>query len=130
MSNVRILIVEDESVSALFLRRMLEKAGYQVVDTVRSGEDAIVKAGQIKPDLMLMDIKLDGEINGVEAAGTIQELHGIPSIFMTAYTLEEFNRTYRPATVVEPLQKPVHKEELLNRINRVMTSHDRGQATV
>ena len=122
MSKARILIVEDESVSALFLRLMLEKAGYQVVDTVRTGEEAIETAGEFKPDVMLMDIKLDGALDGVEAAGKIQALHGIPSIFMTAYTLEEFEKTYHLAAVVEPLQKPVQQEELLKRIDTALAS--------
>ena len=124
MSTTRILIVEDESVSALFLRLMLERAGYEIVDTVKSGEEAIETAGELKPDVMLMDIKLDGELNGVEAAGRIQALHGIPSIFMTAYTLEEFKKNYGLAAVVEPLQKPVQQEELVTRINSALESGD------
>lgn len=126
MASARILIVEDESVSALFLRLTLEKAGYQVVDTVRSGEEAILVAGELKPDVMLMDIKLDGELNGIQAANRIRELHGIPSIFMTAYTLEEFKNHYPVAEVVAPLQKPIQLEELLGHINSVLGSGETG----
>ena len=122
MSSARILIVEDESVSALFLRLTLEKAGYQIVDVVRSGEEAIMVAGELKPDVVLMDIELDGELNGVEAARKIQELHGISSIYMTAYTLEDLRRIYGVAEAVEPLQKPVQLEELFWRIDSVSVS--------
>ena len=122
MSSARILIVEDESVSALFLRLMLEKAGYQIVDTVRSGEEAIETAGKHRPDIMLMDIKLDGELDGIETARKIQELHGIPSIFMTAYTLEEFQENHGVDETVAPLQKPIQQEELIVRIDSVYTS--------
>lgn len=126
MPNARILIVEDESVSALFLRLVLEKAGHQVVGTVRSGEEAIASVAGLEPDVMLMDVKLDGELDGVETAGRIQALHGIPSIFMTAYSLEEFERIYGLAAVVEPLQKPVQQEELLRRVNSALTSGETG----
>lgn len=125
MSELRIVIVEDESVSALFLRIMLQKVGHQVVDSVRSGEQAIEVAARARPDLMLMDIELDGEIDGVEAAVTIQERHGIPSLFMTAYTLDEFNSEYRLAPIVPPIQKPVQQEELLQRIDSVVAMLNR-----
>ena len=126
MPRARILIVEDESVSALFMRLMLEKEGHQVSDCVRSGEEAILKADELKPDLMLMDIKLDGEIDGVEAADTILGRHGIPSIFMTAYTQDEFTREYRLAPDVEPLQKPVQIGDLLQQIDRLLAAKGAG----
>ncbi len=124
MKGAKILIVEDESVSALFMRLMLEKEGFQVIDSVRSGEEAVIRAGQLKPDLMLMDIKLDGEVDGVEAARRIEESDGIPSIFMTAYTLEEFTGEYGKAPAVEPLRKPIQIEALLQRINGILNPGD------
>ena len=124
MKGAKILIVEDESVSALFMRLMLEKAGHRVIECVRSGEEALDKARQLRPDLMLMDIKLDGAIDGVETADTIHRSHGIPSILMTAYSREEVTDEYDLAPAVNPLQKPIQIEELLQRIDNILAPED------
>ncbi len=124
MKGAKILIVEDESVSALFMRLMLEKAGHRVIDCVRSGEEALDMARQLRPDLMLMDIKLDGAIDGVQAAETIHRSDGIPSILMTAYSREEFTGEYGLAPAVRPLQKPIQIDELLQRIDDILALED------
>ena len=120
MSNARILIVEDESISALFLHTLLEDTGYRVVGIIESGEEAMVMANQVKPDLILMDIMLKGEMDGIEAANRIYALYGIPTIFMTAYSLVEFNKMQRFTENTMPIQKPIQEEELLNRIQNVL----------
>lgn len=85
MSNGRILIVEDESIIALDLKYGLEDLGYEVIDTVDNGQDAIDIAAEHLPDVVLMDIKLKGKIDGIEASNIIAEL-GIPSVYLTANT--------------------------------------------
>ncbi|MCP3871298.1 MAG: response regulator [Gammaproteobacteria bacterium] len=70
---------------------------------------------------MLMDIRLKGEMDGIEAADIISTSFDIPSLFMTAYSLEEFKRIYKSPPVVEPLQKPIQEEELVHRIQVLLT---------
>ena len=83
--NERILIVEDEAITALDLKYSLEELGYEIVDTVDTGQDAIDTAAETVPDVVLMDIKLKGDMEGIEAAEVISELR-IPIIYLTANT--------------------------------------------
>lgn len=84
MTKARILIVEDEMITAVDEQETLEELGYEVLDIVSTGEDAIAKAGELKPDLVLMDITLKTEMTGTEAAWQIREQFDIPVIFVTA----------------------------------------------
>ena len=84
MKKPRILIVEDEAITALDEKETLEGLGYEVVSIVDTGEDAISKARELKPDLVLMDITLRSDMTGTEAAWTIREQLDVPVIFMTA----------------------------------------------
>lgn len=87
MSQItKILIVEDEIIIARRLASGLEKLGYEIVDVVTSGEDAIESAIKTNPDLILMDIKLEGQIDGIEAAAEIKELCDIPVVYLTSYS--------------------------------------------
>lgn len=90
----RILIVEDEVITALDLRFSLEELGYEVIDTVGTGQDAIDMAAETVPDVVLMDIKLKGDMEGIDAAKVISELR-IPVVYLTAntddYTFERSN---------------------------------------
>lgn len=65
--TTKVLVVEDEGVVALDITQELESAGYSVVGHVASGEDAIVKAGELRPEVILMDIHLQGEMDGIAA---------------------------------------------------------------
>lgn len=108
----RILIVEDEKIVAIDLRQTLLRMGYGVTDLVTSGNDAIDSVKTNPPDLVLMDIGLKGEMNGIEAARTIRAEHGMPIIFLTAFTDE---RTIRKASETGPygyLVKPCGEQEL------------------
>jgi two-component system, response regulator PdtaR len=84
MSKARILIVEDEAITALDEEGTLEELGYEVVGIVDTGEEAIAKANELKPDLVLMDITLKTKMTGTEAAWEIREQFDIPVIFVTA----------------------------------------------
>lgn len=81
----RFLIVEDEIMTAMCLEMELKRVGYTVCQRVISGEEAVVSAVQHRPDVVLMDIRLAGQIDGIEAAQQIQASAEIPVIFMTAY---------------------------------------------
>jgi CheY-like chemotaxis protein len=86
MTQVRILVVEDEAIIALGLQRRLQRLGYLVPTTASSGEEAIELAEQQQPDVIFMDIGLRGEIDGIEAAKQIRARFDIPIVFLTAYT--------------------------------------------
>ena len=88
----RILIVEDEAIAALDLKYALEDLEYEVIDIANNGHDAIDIAAESIPDLVLMDIKLKGDMGGIEAADVIAKLR-IPIIYLTGNTDEEtFNK--------------------------------------
>ena len=81
----RILIVEDEQIIAADLRNKLQRLGHMVIGMAIAAEEAIGMADQLKPDLVLMDVQLEGEMTGTEAARRIQERTGAPIIFITAF---------------------------------------------
>lgn len=81
----RILIVEDEQIIAADLRNKLQRLGYEVVGIAIDGEEAVHMAEQVRPDLVLMDVQLEGEMTGTQAAQIIQERTGAPVIFITAF---------------------------------------------
>ncbi|MBT7585235.1 MAG: response regulator [Gemmatimonadetes bacterium] len=112
MSKTRIMVVEDEPIIAMNIISKLEKMGYEVPLHVATGEDAIAKAGGAAPDLVLMDIQLAGDMDGVEAAGHIRDNLRIPVIFLSAFS---DNATLERAKATEPfayLLKPFKDREL------------------
>jgi PAS domain S-box-containing protein len=84
--RAKILVVEDEFITATDIQSNLQEMGFDVPVTVDNGEMAIQKAGELRPDLILMDITLIGKMTGIEAAARIRELYGIPVIFLTAHS--------------------------------------------
>jgi len=82
----RVLIVEDEQIVAVDLEGHLNRLGYQVVDTAASGEEACEKVAKAQPDLVLMDVRLEGPMDGIEAAQRIRQVCTAPIVFLTAYT--------------------------------------------
>ncbi len=85
MPNKKILIVEDEILIAEDLRLTLQRLGYQVVGMASSGSEAIQKAGKLHPDLVLMDVRLQGSLDGVGTARQIRRVADTPIIYVTAY---------------------------------------------
>ena len=88
MAKEKILIVEDEGIVSLHIKQALEGLGYVVAGIVNSGDDAIMKATEIRPDLVLMDIVLKGAVDGIEAAEKIRAIVNIPVIYLTAHADE------------------------------------------
>ncbi len=112
MKHESILIVEDEQIITIDLQKRLEKFGYTVAGLAASGDEAVKKAGDLMPDLVLMDIMLTDETDGIEAAKAIKELYQIPVIFLTAYSDE---KTINLAKTAEPfgyILKPFNDKEL------------------
>lgn len=147
MGSARILIVEDERITAEDIKGALESAGYRVPALVSSGEEAIKKAEESRPDLILMDIRLDGEMDGIEAAEIIREDYGIPVIYLTAYS-DTF--TVQRAKITEPsgyilkepfgfIHKPFEESELhtaieitlyKNKIEKRLRNHEQWFRTI
>lgn len=116
MRETTILLVEDEVIVAMSLEQDLKNLGYTVSDIVTSGEEAIEKASELSPDLVLMDIKLDGELDGIQAAKVIRKKTRIPVIYLTAYADAD---TLQRAKVTEPfgyILKPFEKRSLQSTI--------------
>ncbi len=112
MNKIKIQIVEDEYIMAKYLTNQLVKLGYDVFPFVTSGEEAISQIESKRPDLVLMDIKLKGEMDGIEAARVIRSLYSIPVIYLTAHSDESM---LKRAKLTEPfgcLLKPVELREL------------------
>ena len=86
MSSTKILIVEDESIIALDIKSILLRLGYSVTDIVISGAECLNKIQQDLPDLILMDIKLKGDMDGIETANIVKKEHDIPVVFITAHS--------------------------------------------
>ncbi len=123
--NQKILIVEDENIIALDIRSMLEELGYMVSAIVSSGEESIQKASKMKPDLVLMDIKLKGSIDGVSAGEEIYKQFRIPIVYLTAYsdqtTINRINngKNGNPSTVIN---KPFDEGELQTVIDSTLSN--------
>ncbi len=120
---VKVLVVEDESVVSKDIQESLKGLGYSVCGTASAGEEAIRKVELLQPDLVLMDIVLRGDIDGVEAAETIRSRFRIPVIYLTAYSDEH---TLNRAKVTEPsgyILKPFDERELHTTIEVAMYRH-------
>ncbi|MFW5812207.1 MAG: putative bifunctional diguanylate cyclase/phosphodiesterase [Alkalispirochaetaceae bacterium] len=116
MSTPTLLIVEDERIIALDLRRRVEKFGYTVCDVVSSAEDAIRAVEEHRPDIVLMDIMLNGERDGTDAAVEIKERFGTPIVFLTAYADEHTLQRAKRAEPVGYVLKPFKERELYTTI--------------
>jgi CheY-like chemotaxis protein len=115
----RVLIVEDGRTGAVFLGRLIELWGYDISRLVSSGIEAIREAEQQRPDIALIDIHLQGDINGIVAAEWIHSSLGIPVIFMTGYLDEETKEKAKIANPVGYLSKPLDFKKLRELIGAV-----------
>lgn len=113
MSKKNILIVEDERISAEYLKEIVQEAGYNVVDICDKGADAIKSALHNKPDLIFMDIMLKDNISGSEAALKISSMIDTKIIFLTAYSDEEMLEYAIDSKAVNYLIKPYREEQIL-----------------
>lgn len=123
MAGERIMIVEDEVVIAMELQRKIEKLGYSVTNVIGSGEEAVESAATAEPNLVLMDIKLAGEMDGIEAAKKIHDRYDIPIVYLTAHADE---KTLQRAKLAQPfgyLVKPFSEAELRTTIEVSLYKH-------
>lgn len=125
MQQVNIMIVEDEKIVAADIRQNLTMLGYLVPSVLASGEEAIKKASEQCPDLVLMDIQLKGKIDGIEAAKIVQTRLNVPVVFITAFADEA---TIQRAKSTEPygyIVKPFGKKELQSTIEIALYKYGR-----
>jgi two-component system response regulator LytT len=125
MSKINILITEDESIVAKDIQMSLKKLGYNVIGICNNGEDAIRTAEEHRPDVILMDIMLKGEMSGIEAADQIRKRLNIPIIFLTAYADES---TLSKAKITEPygyIIKPFKEIDLRTTIEMALYKHQK-----
>lgn len=121
MSTMDVMIVEDEAIIALDLKEILKKSGYRISAIVGSGNAAIKKAKELKPDLILMDVMLGRGINGIQAAGEIRKYLNIPVIFISSFS---DNHAVANAYEVSPygyIVKPFDENELVKKIKDIRT---------
>lgn len=121
--QMKILVVEDESIVAKDIQVCLRKLGYDVVDVVSTGERAVEVAAEKDPDLVMMDIMLKGEMSGVDAAAAIRNTKDIPVIFLTAYTDKD---TVGKAKETEPygyIIKPFKEIDIQTAIEIALYKH-------
>jgi DNA-binding response OmpR family regulator len=119
MKHAKILIVEDEVLFAMDLGQRLESRGYVLCETALRGRQAIEIAERERPDLVLMDVNLKGEITGIDVAKEIRLRFAIPVIFMTGYSDEATKKAAMFAQPAGFIDKPLDFEELLALLNSV-----------
>ena len=123
MPKANILIVEDEAVVAADLAGKLERAGYRAIGIASEGEDAIETAKALGPDLVLMDIRLAGPMDGIKTAERIQASRNIPIVYLTAHSDMD---TLRRAASTEPfgyILKPIEERDVTTQIEIALFKH-------
>jgi DNA-binding response OmpR family regulator len=123
MEKIKILIVEDEGVVALQLKVNLEKWNYVVSGIVASGEEALKRMEALTPDLVMMDMTLQGKLDGIKTADMIRKQYNIPVIYLTAHSEES---TIRRAKETEPygyILKPFNAQEIRIAIEVALYKH-------
>jgi CheY-like chemotaxis protein len=123
MEQARILIVEDEPMVASILKRRLEVLGYQIAGMVDNGTDAVASAGEVEPDIVLMDIFLPGGLDGIEAARRIREKYAIPVIYLTAFADDT---VIQEAKLTQPfgyILKPFSDRDLYSTLEMALYRH-------
>jgi PAS domain S-box-containing protein len=123
MTDIKILIVEDEGIEALDIQHRLVNLGYALPQIAFSGEEAVRMAEEICPDLVLMDIMLHGEIDGVEAARRIKARLGIPIIYLTAYANDDIVQRAKLTDPYGYIVKPFKERELHIAIEMALYKH-------
>ena len=126
MNSVKILVVENEQIVADDIKFRLKRLGYAVSGIALSGEEAVKKAEEIHPDLVLMDIVLEGKMDGTEAASAISSRFNIPVVYLTAYADD---KTLERAKITEPfgfILKPFEDRELYSAIEMALYHYKVG----
>ncbi|MFM7190002.1 MAG: diguanylate cyclase [Microcystaceae cyanobacterium] len=127
MESVKILIVEDELLIARDLSQKLKKQGLQVSKIVSSGQAALQAIAEDRPDLVLMDVVIKGEQDGIDTALAIHEQYGIPVLYLTAYADDATLQRAEKSGAYGYLLKPFRERELLTTIRIALQKHQQVQ---
>jgi DNA-binding NarL/FixJ family response regulator len=122
MRKIEVLIVEDEVLLAMEYEVILRDMGYSVLRAAFSGHDAVLLSSQYRPDIVLMDIKIDGSLNGINAARQIQEGLNIPVLFITGHADEETRKKAHEINPAGYLTKPLDEGELRETLENILNS--------
>jgi len=123
MLRASILIVEDERIVALDIENSLSSSGYTIAGQTDCGEDAVIQARELRPDVILMDIGLRGKLDGIEAATQIRHQLDLPVIFLTAFTTPTILERARRAEPFGYVVKPFDERELISNIEMAIYKH-------
>ncbi|HPG39468.1 MAG TPA: response regulator [bacterium] len=115
-NKIKVLIAEDEAITAMSLKIDLECHGIAALPPVATGKDAVHLACKEKPDLILMDIRLNEDMDGIEAAAEILKHHNIPIIFMTGFTTDTIKKRAIKLHPLDFLEKPLD----MNRVKQLI----------
>lgn len=124
MKGKKILVVEDEHIVAMGIKRMLKSLGYQVTGIASTGEDAIRKAESTFPDLVLMDIMLKGKLEGLKAAEEIKNRFGTPVIYTTACSDKKIREQAEKTGAFGYITKPFDENDLADSIETALKNHE------
>lgn len=122
-TKVRALVVEDEAIVARDMEHMLQTIGCET-ETARSGEESVNKAEQVRPDVVFMDIRLRGRMDGVEAARRITDVLNIPVVYVTALDEETGGNRNAPFPNPPRIMKPFEEREIERVIRRFDPGHN------
>lgn len=120
--NARVMVVEDEGIVSIDIRNILKKLGYIISAVAFSGEEAILKVNENPTDLILMDIGLKGNIDGIQAAKKIRSRNKIPVIFLSGFADDNTLKKAQEAKPAAYLLKPINEEELKETIEKIVKS--------
>ncbi|MCW9708634.1 response regulator [Fodinibius salsisoli] len=118
-----VLIVEDDMIISMVLEQMIEKVGYHVLDKATTGKKAIELALKLSPDIILMDIQLKGEIDGISAMQEIRKSSTVPVIYITGNSDQYYRSRAKKTNYIDYLVKPIQMEDLKASIRKVATDH-------
>ncbi|EFL49335.1 response regulator receiver protein [Solidesulfovibrio fructosivorans JJ]] len=125
MTSARVMIVEDEAITAMATGAMLKRMGHKVTASVGSGAAALEAFRRFPPDLVLMDIRLDGDMDGIETARAIRADSDVPVVFVTAYVDAQTRRRAAETSPFGFVPKPLDEYELdalFSRLRAVLPS--------
>jgi CheY-like chemotaxis protein len=121
-NGFKILVVEDEAIIAMDIQSILRKIGFSDSEVVFSGEESIQRVASRKPHLVLMDIKLKGNIDGIQAAKQIFYEHNVPVVYITAFgdekTLKRANGTARFGFITKPFEEGELQSTIKNALHK------------
>lgn len=124
MTKQKIMLVEDEAITALDIKHMLEKNGYEVSAVISTGREAVEKVDEIKPDLILMDIMLMDELDGIQANESIIKKINVPIVYLTASTDPSTINRADKSKHYGYIIKPVSRKDLFSIISTAIQRHN------